>query len=40
MSVGKDIHLNSQNQSKFDTEDKELMKEIKAEVDIMVINGI
>jgi hypothetical protein len=27
-------------QSKFDTEDKELMKEIKAEVDIMVLNGI
>ena len=27
-------------QSKFDTEDKELMKEIKAEVDMMVLNGI
>ena len=26
-------------QSKFDTEDKELMKEIKAEVDMMVLNG-
>jgi hypothetical protein len=27
-------------QSKFDTEDKELMKEIKSEVDMMVLNGI
>ena len=27
-------------QSKFDAEDKELMKEIKAEVDMMVLNGV
>jgi hypothetical protein len=27
-------------QSRFDTEDKELMKEIKSEVDMMVLNGI
>ena len=27
-------------QSKFDTEDKEMMKEIKSEVDMMVLNGI
>ena len=27
-------------QSRFDTEDKELMKEIKSEVDMMVLNGV